>query len=385
MYRIEERLEWGKLATFVPNKKEPVYNWYYYKEGFAKDMVFKLAEMLRLEKGQWVLDPFCGVGTTMLACRQLGLNSMGFDVHPVPVFASRVKLADYNLQELEEEIHSLLGKRFTPPKITVDNPLIKRAFAKPTLQDVIFFRNNIMLAKNQKIRDFLVLGLMNAAMKASYVYKDGAVIKIRKKPVPPLRHMLRRTLFRMLGDLRDFQTEDVQAFAEQGDARRLGIEDEKIDAVITSPPYLNKIEYTRIYEIEQKLFLDFYQTLPHIRSYIGLDIRKLNRDFLRLSDIFGHRLIEGLPPEAKPYLMDMLQSIEEMYRVCKKGAKLGIIVGNGCFPAGIVESDVLLSRIAEDAGFRIKKILVLNKRWCTRRRTQKIGIARESLLLWEKV
>lgn len=74
-----------------------------------------------------------------------------------------------------------------------------------------------------------------------------------------------------------------------------------------------------------------------------------------------------------------------MYRVCKKGAKLGIIVGNGCFPAGIVESDVLLSRIAEDAGFRIKKILVLNKRWCTRRRTQKIGIARESLLLWEKV
>ena len=41
--------------------------------------------------------------------------------------------------------------------------------------------------------------------------------------------------------------------------------------------------------------------------------------------------------------------------------------------------------IMEGLGFKVERIVVLNKRWCTRKRTEKIGIARESLLLWRKV
>ena len=104
----------------------------------------------------------------------------------------------------------------------------------------------------------------------------------------------------------------------------------------------------------------------------------------RLEKILDYETVKALPAEAIPYLVDMFQSIEEMHRVCRKGAKLGIVVGNGCFPTGVVDSDILLSRMAENLGFTVDRIAVLNKRWCTRNRTEKVGILRESLLLWEK-
>ena len=62
--------ESGKEATFVPNKQLPVYNWFYYKEGFSRDLVFSLIEQFGLGTDSVVLDPFAGSGTTLLVCRQ---------------------------------------------------------------------------------------------------------------------------------------------------------------------------------------------------------------------------------------------------------------------------------------------------------------------------
>src|SRR3989304_1710181 len=94
--KVEERLEWKEIATFVPNKRLPIYNWFYYKEGFSKELVEKLIEMFGIKENNTVLDPFCGSGTTVVACIQNGVNAIGFDVLPTAVFASQVKTAKYN-------------------------------------------------------------------------------------------------------------------------------------------------------------------------------------------------------------------------------------------------------------------------------------------------
>ena len=85
------------------------------------------------------------------------------------------------------------------------------------------------------------------------------------------------------------------------------------------------------------------------------------------------------------YFNDMDEVIRELARVCAPGAKVGLVVGNGCFPDRVVDSDVILSRLAEAAGFRADEIMVLNNRWCTKNRVDKVGVMRESLLLWEKL
>ena len=377
---VKEKPEWGELATFVPNKKLPVYNWFYYKEGYARDLVFELIEKFGLKKGQIVLDPFCGVGTTLLACRQKGLESVGFDVQPPAVFAATVKTRDYDLKPLDDAGKELLGIRFTKPDFQTSNTLVKRAFNRHTLDDVIFFRNQIMKIEDNTIRDFLMLALINVTMKCSYAWKDGAVIKIKKHPVPPLRKFLKRQIGYMLKDLKKFQGMHAKCHVDFGDARKMKLEDNSIDAVITSPPYLNKIEYSKIYSIEEELFFSGLG-LTSLRSHIGINPEKVMEEKNKLEDITD---VSGFNPQTTAYFNDMYDVIRELGRVCKDGAKLGIVVGNGCFPDGVVDSDVILSRIAEHHGFSAKEILVLNKRWCTRNRVEKVGITRESLLLWEK-
>jgi len=80
--KLREKLEWGKLATFVPNKAQPIYNWFYYKEGFAKELVLNLLEQFKLKPGHLVLDPFCGSGTTLLACHNKKRQCLAMDIEP---------------------------------------------------------------------------------------------------------------------------------------------------------------------------------------------------------------------------------------------------------------------------------------------------------------
>jgi DNA modification methylase len=378
---VKERPEWGELATFIPNKGLPVYNWFYYKEGYARDLVMKLIEEFSLKKGKIVLDPFCGTGTTILACQEKGIDSMGLDVHSPAVFAATVKSRKYDVLALKEASSLLLSERFQKPFSMPVSPLVKRAFARYTLEDIFFFRDRILPIKDHETRDFLMLALMNVSMKCSYAWKDGAVIKIRKHPVPPLRKLLSRHIRFMIKDLKRLKRAKFRCSVGFGDARKTGIPAGSVDAVITSPPYLNKIEYARIYAIEDELFFSRAGLRP-LRSHVGIhdsDILDADR---KLREIDERACANA---QSIAYFSDMWEVVKELYRVCRTGAKVGMVVGNGCFPEGVVDSDMILSKMAERAGFRALEVRVLSKRNCTKNRVEKVGVTRESLLIWEKV
>jgi len=373
--KIVKKFHLGRLATFAPNKGLPVYNWVYFKEAFSRDLVFLLAESFGLGKGDLVLDPFCGVATTLLACKQLGIDSIGYDVHPIMLFASRVKLRDYDVEELKPIVRKLVKLKFEMPRVEVPD-FVARAFSRSILEDVVFFRQKISEVEDERTREFLLLGLMNAATRCSWAFKDGAAIKVRKRRVPPLRNELRRQLMRMCHDVEHFEVKPCRATVKWGDARRTELEDESVDAVITSPPYLGKREYIYAYRIEQEIL---GLGGPPADGLIGVRDGGETEDF---SEVEG--FIEEKPLDAKLYFKDMFTAIKELFRVCKNGAKVALVTSDGCFRDGVVEVCVPLSEMAKEAGFRAKRVLVVNRRFCTTPQRKKVGVAQEALLLWEK-
>ncbi|MFA4819969.1 MAG: DNA methyltransferase [Candidatus Aenigmatarchaeota archaeon] len=373
-HKVEEKPEWRELATFVPNKHLPVYNWFYYKEGFAKELVDKLIEMFEIKEGMIVLDPFCGSGTTPVACNQRGISAVGLDVLPTAVFASRVKTAEYSAENLREEAKILFRRKFH--RLIWEFPKIMRTMInKYALEDIAFFSTVIETLKN---KDFFTLALLNSAIKVSYAWKDGGVIKIKKHPVPPLRKLFQRTVYRMIKDVENNETGGT-VLIDQCDAREMRLENNSIDAIITSPPYLNNIDYTKLYAIE-----DFFMKMMHVpslRSFLGVREGK---------------------DQKKAYFEDMEQILKEMYRVCKPGAKVAMVVGNAYLRGsqgfhqdpeertsstdidGEVECDFILSYLADKIGFETEKIFVLNKRFALENRTIKKGVLRESLIILKK-
>ena len=375
--------EWQKLVTYVPNKKLPVYNWFYYKEGFSRDIVMYFLKKWKVKN---LLDPFCGVGTTLVACKEMGIDAFGFDVLPICILASRVKTYDYNINQLKDAVSMIKKSRFEMPDKTHVSKYVKRFFNPHILNDVLFFRDFLKKHFSGKIYDFLLLGLISSAIRCSYIYKDGAVLKVVKHPVPPFRKYYLRLLNRMINDLKKIRFKPCKIFVENVDTRFIPDDvknnlEGNIEGVITSPPYLNKIEYSKIYKIEEMLFFSDTKTRP-IRSFIGEDYKDVEPIFPDMD----------LPTEANAYLRDIKTVLENLYSLCKKNSHLAVIIGTAWFgdvkspeKSIHVECDVLLSRIAELLGFETEKIYIVAERFFTINRTLKIGKARESIVVLKRV
>ena len=80
-----------------------VHNWYRIILGYSDHLVSQLINQFKIQEGEWVLDPFCGSGTTLVECLKRGINAVGVDANPSSCFAARVK-ADWTLdgQRLRE-------------------------------------------------------------------------------------------------------------------------------------------------------------------------------------------------------------------------------------------------------------------------------------------
>jgi tRNA G10 N-methylase Trm11 len=370
----QECYDLGRLVTFKSNEKLPIYNWFRFKEAFSRDFVRLMLKWFDVHEGGWILDPFCGVGTTLLAAKERGVNAVGVDAHPVFAFISRVKTRNYNLERLKGSVRDFFSKRFEKPRLRRVNPLLKKAFSRYALEDIFFFKSELNKLSDKVTRDFLALALLVSAMRVSYAVKDGAVIRFFRKEHPPLKRVVKATVKRFVKHLKKTEFKPREIVVKQGDARRLNyLETESFDAVITSPPYLNKSEYTKAFDVEKALLKELIG-INSARSYLGTNQKGYETVFPELR----------LPSVAQAYFFDMKLCLEEMYRVLRKGGKAALVVGQGVFPDRIVESDVLVAKLAESVGFSAERRLIVNKRVATRKRTVKIGIALESVLLLAK-
>jgi SAM-dependent methyltransferase len=358
---LRDAPELKELVTFVPNRKEPVHNWYWYKEGFGRGMADYALDLFSASRDSIVLDPFCGVGTTLLACKQRGMSAVGFDVNPLAVTVARAKTYDYNLDDLSGAVKDALGWRVPIPRELPRGDFLRKAFSRPNLGIISAYRDKIATIEDSKVRDFLLLALIDSATKCSWTVKDGALLRIERRPVPPVGKLFKWKIRKMLHDLKKNPLPLAPVKVEQADARSLPMEDGSVDFVITSPPYLNKIEYSRMYRLELSLFFGLPPT--QLRSFVGT------------------RADEGIETA---YWTDVKAVLSELLRVCRPGAKVCWVVGGGCFPDHVVAADEETAKLAESLGFNAGDILVARRSWCTAQRTIKVGVIRESAVILEK-
>ncbi|MFH1126337.1 MAG: DNA methyltransferase [Candidatus Altiarchaeota archaeon] len=395
--KISPHFEYSDLVTFAQNKKTPIYNWFYYKEGFSRDFVWDTLKELKVEKGSVVLDPFCGTGTTLLAAKQAGYNSVGFDILPLGVFVSRVKLEDdYNLQELERESKRITHLKFEKPSTRlVDIRFLdmKRVMSQYARDDICFFRERIMEVDDEKTRNFLLLGLISVVSQAANVMKDGGVLRVvKKRHLPPVRHLLRNKLKRMIKDLKKANVnENVSWKADVGDARSLSLDDETVDIALTSPPYLNFVDYTKVYALELSLLVSSPKEIEglrrrSLRSHVSAeyemkeDSTLIEKNIPRIASTAGVKV----PEIVNGYLMDLYLSLAETARTLKKGGSIVYVLGNAALPDLTVDVDLILAEMGGKLGLRVEDIWACNVRWAGVHGIGKERPVRESAVILKK-
>ncbi|MFQ6014782.1 MAG: DNA methyltransferase [Anaerolineae bacterium] len=410
--RLVDKPAFRQLVTYVPNKMEPIHSWFAYKEAFSRRLVEAMLNEFKATAETLVLDPFCGCGTTPLACQQVGVPAIGVDILEVAIFATRVKLRrrqEYDTQLLQESIERLIRTPFNDPEGALpDIRIIPRAFTPQTIQEIVFFKELISNEADQATRDFLLLGLISILEDVSFTSKDGQFLRLVDREIPPVRQVLARKLESMCVDLVHNGSQpslfdnsmdgSIKAAVLCGDARELPLKPEMVDIVITSPPYLNRYDYSRIYTLELALhFVDSFEELKEVRHSLlrsHIEVRPADTNDVKmpaldeiLANLEDRKLNNNrIPVMIKGYFEDMFIAIKEMYRVMRTGGRVALVVGNARFAGEVVPVDMMLSKLAEEAGFRTDAIWVTRYKGNSSQQMGRYGRrpVRESIILWQK-
>ena len=377
---ITTDLSLGKLMTFELSKQQPIHGWFWYKEGFAPE----LFDYSVKGKPEVVLDPFCGVGTTLLAAKQRRINSVGIDASPLAVFISKTKTEDYSRDDIEMVKAFLMKTKDAKhsEEMSWEFELFdpKAAFPKRNYNQILALRDSIE-NEEPRVRDLLLLALLSVLPQASIVMKDGGVLKIRKnKRALPAKEIFKRKVKRMVKDLEQSESFGHVPKVFLGDARAMDVPSESIDAIVTSPPYLNNIDYSKIYGLELSL-LQMSKALAQevrmraIRSFVGRDMKvsKMPPEAVELGDRI---------PIVGTYFKDMEQCMVEMHRVMKEGSEAHIVVANSVIHQTHVLVDEIFAQMAERLGFSEARIVVGSERIADVK-PQKIR-TRESIVILRK-
>lgn len=243
---------------------------------FPEDFVREQVETFSKER-DWVFDPFCGRGTTILESLLLGRNAAGSDINPVAFCVSRAKAERPVLEDvqsrvdmLEESFAETDVERLEKARASLP-PFFRRAFYPTTLRELLFLRSELdwRTDRVERFLSALVLGSLHGEMDRSSAYFSNQMPRtICLKPDYSLRYWKenglfpkKRDVFAMLRQKAEYRLQDVPdcptGRVRLSDAREAAFRfrslHDAVALVVTSPPYLN----VTCYEEDQWLRLWF--------------------------------------------------------------------------------------------------------------------------------
>lgn len=304
-----------------------------------------------------ILDPMAGSGTSLIVGRAAGHAMYGIDSDPLAVLIARVGTADARIDRIEECGREVLrsAKRTEVPGCSaypVDADEETREFVRYWF-DLEARKQLAALARAiQNIDDGRSRKFLWCAFSRMIITKDAGVSLARdvshsrphrsfkRSPMEPfdvfetaLKRMLAACLFRGT-----HQAPKVEVW--RGDARKLELESESIDLVITSPPYLNAIDYMRGHKLSLVWMGRGIDALRKIRSEsVGAECGVVGESTAEISDIV-HRMgpVQHLPKRFQKmisrYVQDMNGVMAEISRVLAPKGQAVMVIGD-CTLRGI--------------------------------------------------
>jgi tRNA G10 N-methylase Trm11 len=411
-YRLEEAPWLARSVGTNGLRREPVHRWFVLGHSFSPALVRHLLERFDLRPRATVLDPFCGAGTTLVETSRASFRAVGLDLSPLAVLASHVKCAAHQPGELLDAARAVLEAE-GDPAAPADPGAVEEAFdpavAKAALSALgVAARGCFSPPTSAAIR----LAVLCAAPHYALKVRKGGWLAWRKDPLPQdaprlLKEHAASLLETMAGDagggLLDSGHGDGPVLVIRGDARDLPVPTGTIDALVTSPPYPNRHDYSRAYGLELSLGLCGPEELwafrrqqlhshPEARPKRRRDSASFEPPSAVLSVADAARRSPDpntrrfVPEIALGWAFDMALVLEETERVLVPNGRAAFVVGNASYEGVEYPSDLVVAQLAEHAGLSIETILVARRRSVSAQQSARLGpgLRRESVVVLKK-
>ncbi|HIK07571.1 MAG TPA: site-specific DNA-methyltransferase [Trichormus sp. M33_DOE_039] len=402
------------LVSFQANKTRPIYRWYKYKEAFSASLVELLCQKSGITEGK-VLDPFAGSGTALFATSDIGIDADGIELLPIGqqiIDTKKILDAEFtpdDFTRLKTWLDLQVWKQFETEVTLPELRITKGAYSQTTktaIEQYLEACNH----ENHRVKSVLHFALLCILESVSYTRKDGQYLRwdyrsgrgqgkkpFNKGSILEFDQAITNKINEIINDLEP-STQQLELFSlkkNQGQIHlRKGsclkimpfLPNAVYDAVITSPPYCNRYDYTRTYALELALLGISEQELINLRQEMlsctvenrPKDLLAINQDWelaVKVADsqtllqailkylddqkVRGLLNNKGIPRMVRGYFYEMACVIQECFRVLKPGAFLFMVNDNVRYAGASISVDMILSDFAEKLGFVVESILVL--------------------------
>lgn len=268
-----------------------------------------------------------------------------------------------------------------------------------------------MQQENERVRRVLRFALLCILESVSYTRKDGQYLRwdvrsgrrqgakpFHKGPLLPFDEAICAKLEEIIVDSRPGHARldlFVAHREKEGEIRLLPgscleilptLTADSYDAILTSPPYCNRYDYTRTYALELALLGIGTHEISHLRQQLlTCTVENRAKDLLRMNARWKSAIAtadqeellqavigylenqkaqgalnnQGIPRMVRGYFYEMACVIAECARVLKPQGLLFMVNDNVRYGGASVSVDMILSHMAEKLGFRVENILVL--------------------------
>lgn len=332
------------------------------------------------QKNDLILDPFSGSGTTNVEALLNKRHSVGIDVDPFSRFLAKVKTTPLNEEELKSSQKYLLRAivNYQPSKVSESDipcfPYRDNWFKKEIIFELAYLKKAIeSLETSNKIKDFFKISFSSIIRSVSNADDNCTRTVIREKlnkkvyPADALKKFAEAILIN-IPKMIEFSQKcpmDIDVILpEDMDARNMGYKGNHFDWALTSPPYVNAVDYPRTHQLEMYWLGLANGSLAYLKkkhvgteSVSSIEYKKLHKIGVKEADIIISKIFKIDQRRAYiafRYLDDMRKNLAEVYRVLKKGGSYIIVVGNNKIRGELFENWKYIMNLAEDIGFNIE-------------------------------
>ncbi|MEW7313577.1 DNA methyltransferase [Buttiauxella gaviniae] len=357
--------------------------WYSYYAGFSSDFVNSIIDGLQMPCTSIILDPWNGSGTTTLAASLRGISSIGIDLNPAMCVVAKSRIAThFDINTAEKKVKYA---RVTSFKNTLTNDdYLLNWFEYPVASYIRYLANYIYGRQSKLISDKInelsvhqcisYLALFKTVRGLLHSFKSSNPTWIKKKNDLGRVDVLNASLKSIfIHNIKEFynhcnvRKNEIEPILLHGNSKKMMIDDNSIDYVITSPPYCTRLDYGIATSPELAVLLGDTIEIDMIRR--ALTGRTTIDRNLDTSEIFFPKVILDFLKSVKAhssrasdtyyyknllqYFNDIKISLNEISRVVKKTGFFICVVQDSFYKDIYCDLPKMMISLAEYYGFSL--------------------------------
>ncbi|MYB64683.1 DNA methyltransferase [Candidatus Poribacteria bacterium] len=366
----------------IADTKEYTHCFHTYPAMMIPQIARKLLNQYGVE-GEWLLDPYCGTGTSLVEASLFGMHSVGCDINPLVRLIAKSKLTPIDLKTLDSELDKLndvlfkveFGVDKIPDLSTPEIPNLEYWFSAEIIKYLTYLLNCISKIENQEVKNFILVAFSETVREVSYTRTSA--FKLHRMSAEKLEnfnpdvfsvfrkklHRNRQGIIAYLEKREDVETSICDTNTANGDLpmpRPIG----GYRLVITSPPYGDS-QTTVAYGQFSRLSAEWIG-LPDARKIdkIAMGGQRTSQTLQNSPISNAINKISSIDPkraqEVNAFYIDLKNSIDTVAKMLSRRSTVCYVVGNRRVKDVTLPTDEFVVHAFGKHGFSHKETIVRN-------------------------